>query len=205
MHGDSCSLLPPRRPRLTLRLLLVCSNGLRIGVLITPHNPRLIRTLSQTAMLMKISSPADVLFSALLTCPTSPTASNSSFVDWFLAENKRRLGEAHGLVRRWFEKRGVEVANTCAGHFCWVQLGRKMGWTTVEQEKKGFQALLDGGVYLGASGTPCLLFLLLRLLTTLLRPSPCSSWIGLPRIPTRLVPSDLLGRAADAAERAQSS
>lgn len=128
-----------------------CSNGLRLGVLVMPHNPRLIRTMAQTSMLMKVSSPADVLFSALLTSPRSPTASSATFLDWFIRENRRRLTDAHALVRTWFERRAVRVANSNAGHFCWVQLGERMGWTTLAEEKKGFQQLLDGGVYLGQS------------------------------------------------------
>lgn len=131
-----------------------CLNGFRLGVLITPHNPRLIRTLAQTSMLMKVSSPADVLFSALLTSPTSPTASSATFLDWFIKENQRRLTAAHALVRTWFECRGVRVARSNAGHFCWIQLGERLGWTTLAEEKAGFQQLLNGGVYLGQSLGP---------------------------------------------------
>lgn len=99
-------------------------------------------------MLMKISSPADVLFTSLLTSPPPPGSNAPSYVSWFLAENKIRLGEAHAFLRSWFEERGVVVADVNAGHFVWVNLGKRMGWTTAEEEKKGFQKLLDGGVYI---------------------------------------------------------
>ena len=99
-------------------------------------------------MLMKISSPADVLFSALLTSKSSPTPSNQTFLAWFVKENRRRLTEAHAVVRTWFEERGVRVADSNAGHFCWVQVGERMGWRSVAEEKAGFQKMLDGGVYL---------------------------------------------------------
>lgn len=156
------------------------SNGLRLGVLITQHNPLLLRTLAQTSMLMKISSPADVLFTALLTSPppasaisaSSTVAAPKSYVEWFTQENRRRLTEAHAYVRGWFEERGCPVADSNAGHFVWVDIGARvhwtsfdahavhhadssplalasqMGWTTTEQEKAGFQRLLDGGVYI---------------------------------------------------------
>lgn len=109
---------------------------------------------------MKISSPADVLFTALLTAPAPAPSSSStsssavinssappSYVSWFLSENRTRLAEAHTFLRGWFEARGVRVADVCAGHFVWVNLGERMGWKTEQEEKKGFQVLLDGGVY----------------------------------------------------------
>lgn len=182
-----------------------CSNGLRLGVLLTPHNPRLVRVLAQTSMLMKVSSPADVLFSALLTSPRSPTASNLPFVDWFIGENRRRLTDAHALVRTWFEKRGVRVADSCAGHFAWVQLGDRLGWSTVAQEKAGFQRMLDGGVYLGPS-PPSRTHLFPSSPTgadPLPLPVVCarSPRLGLQRAQGRLVPRDVRGRARDAARR----
>jgi DNA-binding transcriptional MocR family regulator len=169
-----------------------CSNGLRLGVLVTPHNPRLIRTMAQTSMLMKVSSPADVLLSALLTSPTSPTASSATFLDWFIKENRRRLTVAHALVRSWFERRGVRVADSNAGHFCWVQLGERMGWTTLADEKQGFQQLLDGGVYLGQS-LPLPLYKEAQLLT--LGSTSGSSWLGLQRAPAGLDARHLCGRS----------
>lgn len=58
--------------------------------------------MANTSMLMKISSPADVIWSALL--------NDKEKLDKFLALNIERLREASGYARRWFEERGVEVA-----------------------------------------------------------------------------------------------
>lgn len=104
------------------------------------------------SMLMKVSSPADVLWTSLLTAPAPPSSPTySSYLHWFVAENKARLTEAHAYVRGWFVKRGVQVADSNAGHFVWVNLGQRVGWTTAAEEKKGFQTLLDGGVYIVGS------------------------------------------------------
>ena len=114
----------------------------RIGALVTQHNPRLLRTLAQMSIQIKISSPADVIFSSLL---------QSDYLGTFLALNRSRLGEAQAKVRTWFERRGVYVKPCNAGHFVWVHLGPRVGIETKEQELEVFQKLLDGGLYIVSS------------------------------------------------------
>ncbi|WWC58053.1 uncharacterized protein I303_100588 [Kwoniella dejecticola CBS 10117] len=117
-----------------------CSNGLRVGSLISQNNPLLLRAMANTSMLMKISSPADVIWSALLLDPPRLKS--------FIQTNKSKLTEAHAYARGWFVARGIEVANSNAGNFIWVNLGAKLGFTDASSEKKVFQKLLDGGVYI---------------------------------------------------------
>ncbi|KAK1926199.1 pyridoxal phosphate-dependent transferase [Papiliotrema laurentii] len=121
-----------------------CANGLRVGALISQHNALLLRAMANTSMLMKLSSPADVIFSALL--------NDKAFLKNFITTNRQRLGEAYAFTRKWFNDRGVEVAHSNAGHFAWVNLGGRLGFTDAITEKKVFQTLLDGGVYI-APGT----------------------------------------------------
>lgn len=109
-----------------------------IGALITQHNPRLLRTLAQLSIQIKISSPADVIFSTLLTSDYLPT---------FLRLNQSRLSVAQERVRTWFERRKVVVRDCNAGHFVWVNLGPRIGIKTKEEETWIFQKLLDGGLY----------------------------------------------------------
>ncbi|ORX33610.1 pyridoxal phosphate-dependent transferase, partial [Kockovaella imperatae] len=70
----------------------------------------------------------------------------------FIETNRSRLGEAQAFVRNWFEDRGVHVANSNAGNFVWVNLGGALGFDDAVTEKRVFQKLLDGGVYI-APGT----------------------------------------------------
>lgn len=116
-----------------------CANGLRVGALISPHNPLLLRAMANTSMLMKISSPADVIWSTLL--EDRPTLNK------FLATNRARLAEAAAYTRAFFESRGIEVYPSNAGNFAWVNLGPILGIETADEEKRIFQKLLDGGVY----------------------------------------------------------
>lgn len=83
-----------------------CANGLRVGALISQANPLLLRAMAATSMLMKISSPADVIWSALLT--------DREKLGEFVALNRQRLSEAGAFVREWFESRGVPVAHSNA-------------------------------------------------------------------------------------------
>ncbi|EIW73272.1 hypothetical protein TREMEDRAFT_24846 [Tremella mesenterica DSM 1558] len=121
-----------------------CANGLRVGALISQNNPLLLRAMANTSMLMKISSPADVIYSSLLT--------DKEQLHQFIELNRAKLGEAHAYIRNWFEERGVKVADSNAGHFVWVDLGGKLKFRDTPREKRVFQSLLDGGVYI-APGT----------------------------------------------------
>ena len=56
--------------------------------------------------LTTVSSPADVIFSALLNDQDALTE--------FIKTNQARLAEAHKYTRDWFEARGVFVANSNA-------------------------------------------------------------------------------------------
>jgi hypothetical protein len=40
------------------------------------------------------------------------------------------------------------VAPSNAGHFLWVDLGSRLGWTTAEEEEDGFCRLFDAGLYI---------------------------------------------------------
>ncbi|WVQ80398.1 hypothetical protein IAT38_002503 [Cryptococcus sp. DSM 104549] len=116
-----------------------CANGLRVGSLISQNNPLLLRAMANTSMLMKISSPADVIWSTLLLDKTR--------LRNFITTNRERLAEAQAFTRSWFEARGVEVADSNAGNFIFVNLGARLNFTDAHTEKKVFQKLLDGGVY----------------------------------------------------------
>jgi hypothetical protein len=42
----------------------------------------------------------------------------------------------------------VVLIENCRGHFVWVNLGERLGFQDALTEKKIFQKLLDGGVYI---------------------------------------------------------
>ncbi|WVN87327.1 uncharacterized protein L203_102505 [Cryptococcus depauperatus CBS 7841] len=116
-----------------------CANGLRVGSLVSQSNPFLIRVMSNTSMLMKLSSPADIIWSNLL--------QNKVALTKFITTNCQRLAEAQAFTRKWFEGRGVQVGDSNAGNFIFINLGKSMGFHDAKSEKRLFQKLLDGGVY----------------------------------------------------------
>lgn len=57
-------------------------------------------------MLISVSSPADVIFSALL--------NDKVALNGFIKTNQSRLAEAQAYTRGWFQDRGVTVADSNA-------------------------------------------------------------------------------------------
>ncbi|GAA6063704.1 hypothetical protein JCM10212_004431 [Sporobolomyces blumeae] len=129
------------------------SNGLRGANLVCQHNAAILSGLSTTAMMMRIGSPTDVLWSALLTSDELP---------FYLAENRRKLAEGYRFLTAWLESQEIPFTPSNAGHFlladfrsvvvevvgsCKASSGRAQ--VTTEQEVELLNRLVDGGVYLG--------------------------------------------------------
>ncbi|KAJ9111030.1 hypothetical protein QFC22_006626 [Naganishia vaughanmartiniae] len=153
-----------------------CSNGLRFGTLISQHNPECIRAVMSIALFMKVSSPADTLFYAMLSSPSPnlpssescstentiqaiksatdaidpirPSQIEDSFAAWFIAENRRRLTDSAGYMTQWFTDRGFNVYPANAGHFLWVDFAGKVGWDTWAKELDGFHGVFEQRVYI---------------------------------------------------------
>ncbi|GAA5823567.1 hypothetical protein JCM3770_002787 [Rhodotorula araucariae] len=88
-------------------------NGLRLGVLVSQANPDIHTAVESSALLMKVSSVADALFSSLLLSPALAT---------FLALNQARLAAAYSRATAFLAAHGVPYRPASAGHFVWVDL-----------------------------------------------------------------------------------
>lgn len=150
--------------------------GNSFGTLISQHNPECIRAVISIALFMKVSSPADTLFYAMLSSPaptlstckeidssqtlnviksacdaidsSNPSDIEDSFASWFVAENRRRLTESAAYMTNWFLDRGFKVYPANAGHFLWVDFGDRVGWDTWDKELDGFNGLFEQRVYI---------------------------------------------------------
>ena len=113
---------------------------------VSPHESGL----SHPMLTQPVSSPADIIWSHILSSPSTLSS--------FLAENHRRLTEAHAFIQGWFQDRGVPVSYSNAGNFVWVRLGAipHVGIKGARDEKRVFQRLLDGGVYIVSRHLPSL-------------------------------------------------
>lgn len=105
---------------------------------------------------------SDIIWSNIL--------NDRKWLDWFLAENRRRLTQAARETKQWFKNRGVPVAKANArvirplllsvrhlpnlsllphrGNFFMLDLSEKLGIKTEAEEKEVSERLLDAGVYL---------------------------------------------------------
>ncbi|TIC03995.1 PLP-dependent transferase [Wallemia mellicola] len=90
------------------------SNGLRVGGLISQYNRDLISALATSAILMKLSSPSDILWRTLL--------ADEKFMDWYIPENQRRLSDSYNFATDWCKRLGIPYEKACAGFFFLIDL-----------------------------------------------------------------------------------
>ncbi|KAK0568800.1 hypothetical protein OC861_001577 [Tilletia horrida] len=89
-------------------------NGIRVGCLVTQHNPGLLSAMKMTAKLAMVGSPSDALFSALL--------SDKAFFPSFVATNRQRLTAAYETIKSWAQHHKLKYHPSNAGHFIMLDL-----------------------------------------------------------------------------------
>ncbi|KAG9124277.1 hypothetical protein FRC07_012158 [Ceratobasidium sp. 392] len=122
------------------------SSGLKVGSLISQHNPDLLLLVERAIQALPMSSASDALFTRVL--------SDVSFCNWFLEENRRRLSKAFEIVGDWCTYHELPFVPASAGVFFVVDLAPLLGRvagpgaTAYEQTIAGFRAMQDAGVYI---------------------------------------------------------
>jgi aspartate/methionine/tyrosine aminotransferase len=93
------------------------ANGLRIGCVISQHNPALISALKAHALYMFPSGPSDHIACKVL--------KNDEWTDWYIKENQKRLSENYALTVKFLKEHGVPYyLGSNAAFFVWVDLGQ---------------------------------------------------------------------------------
>ncbi|GAA5906199.1 hypothetical protein JCM6882_006074 [Rhodosporidiobolus microsporus] len=125
------------------------ANGLRAANLICQDNPKLMGALASTAMPMRMGSPTDALWSALLNSPDLPT---------YLSLNRQALSRAYTYLSAWLKAQDIPYRPANAGHFILADFrelvsrmeGKKEEQPSKEQEIAFLNRLVDKGlVYFG--------------------------------------------------------
>ncbi|TKA55526.1 hypothetical protein B0A53_02702 [Rhodotorula sp. CCFEE 5036] len=139
------------------------ANGFRAGAMVCQHNDKLLQAISANAMTMRMGSPTDILWSALL---------NSDELPSYLARNQRVLSRAYTYLTTWLQAHHLPYTPANAGHFVLVDFrkhveaiadervlekGEEPGRRETDAEESGrfkheivlLNRLVDGGVYLG--------------------------------------------------------
>lgn len=124
------------------------ANSLRIGCVVSQHNPPLMSVLDAHAA---YSFP-----SALLDFMACTILEDKRFVDKFITESQRRLAENYALTTAFLRKHGIAFQEANAGVFVWVDLGQawrrrnaKMrnlpdgGWVLLSDEMDGATNVTD--------------------------------------------------------------
>ncbi|GJN90305.1 hypothetical protein Rhopal_003314-T1 [Rhodotorula paludigena] len=104
-------------------------NGLRIGVLVSQANPDVHVAIESSALLMKVSSAADMLWSSLLL--DDPSLST------FLTLNLSRLRAAYARTVAFLTTHEIPFRPAEAGHFVWVDLTRYLPPCGNDMEREG--------------------------------------------------------------------
>lgn len=92
------------------------ANGIRMGALISQHNPQLHQALTPISIYSYVSSLAESLTTKLLY--------DDEWVDWYIAENHQRLKRNYDHVVHWAESHNIEYhKGVCAAFFLWVNFG----------------------------------------------------------------------------------
>jgi len=90
------------------------ANGFRIGVLISQANSDLLHAIFVTSLFMMVSSPANALWSKIL--------SDNEFLRSFFSVNQKRLGAAFEFVADWLRFHNIPYIPSNAGHFMMINL-----------------------------------------------------------------------------------
>ncbi|RMD43003.1 hypothetical protein DV735_g2086, partial [Chaetothyriales sp. CBS 134920] len=93
------------------------ANGLRVAFIISQHNPQVRTALVPVVIYSFASSLAESVVTKLLM--------DDEYVDWYTAENCRRLRRSHERVVEWADHHGLEYAKGVnAAFFMWLNLGK---------------------------------------------------------------------------------
>ncbi|PWN47858.1 PLP-dependent transferase [Violaceomyces palustris] len=91
-------------------------NGFRLGVLISQRNKDLMSAMTGLGILYQSSAPAGALWYTWL--------EDSEFLNWYLAENRRRLSVAYEYITDWFKHHRIPYVPANSGHFVMEDFSR---------------------------------------------------------------------------------
>ncbi|KAJ7099870.1 PLP-dependent transferase [Mycena crocata] len=112
------------------------ASGFKLGLVISPANPKLIKLLRPLFNATPISAASDLLFARVL--------GDKPFVAQFLADNSAALGKAYELVARWMLFHNLPFTRANAGVYVVVDLASFI--TRTSEPSEGDTEKLDRAV-----------------------------------------------------------
>lgn len=102
-------------------------NGLRAGVLLSPSNPSLLKSLKSVALFAWPASVTDLYWTTLL--------NDRTFLDNYFKENARRLGEGYMRLTEFLRSQGVKwVEGSNSGFYLWADFRGVLGEAIVVRD-----------------------------------------------------------------------
>lgn len=92
------------------------ANGIRVGTIVSQSNPSLHAAMVAVGLYSSMSSISDHI--------TSNVLEDDAWVEWYMAENQKRLSKQYKKAVAWANKNGITYApGANAAFFLWVDLG----------------------------------------------------------------------------------
>ncbi|GLJ27271.1 hypothetical protein SUGI_0535240 [Cryptomeria japonica] len=109
--------------------------GFRVGAIYS-YNNTVVTAARRMSSFCMVSSQTQHLLSTML--------SDSKFVNYYIAENKKRLSDRHKLLVSGLDKAGIKHLEGSAGLFCWVNMSHLLPSNDLEGELKLWKRVLYG-------------------------------------------------------------
>lgn len=91
-------------------------NGFRIGIVISQHNPTLLKAVQAESMFQQVASPAAALLGTMI--------EDETFINWFIDQIPFRLSAAFDYVSAFLQHHQVPFGPSNSGHFLLIDLRR---------------------------------------------------------------------------------
>ncbi|KAK6599247.1 ACC synthase [Botrytis cinerea] len=117
-----------------------CSNGLRVGCIISQHNPTLHRTLGAISKFAWASSLSDHVWTLML--------NDQKFLDYYFSTLAQKMRNAYELCTRRLKEFNISYIPASCGPFIWIDLRSYLTSPTIEAERILSWKMLKHGIWL---------------------------------------------------------
>ncbi|KAK0557186.1 hypothetical protein OC846_000636 [Tilletia horrida] len=115
------------------------TNGFRVGVLISQHNPELMVAMFSYSLFSQPGSVAGAMWRDWIY--------DKEFLSWYLKENLHRLRDMFEYVARWLSHHSIPYTPCNAGHFLLIDLSKFLPSPTHKEEDHLLDRMIDDKVF----------------------------------------------------------
>lgn len=116
-----------------------CANGVRIGSVISPFNPTILKAVKSITSFSRPSSMAELAWLNLM--------EDEKFLDWYFPALQHKMTEAYNYCTSVLKQHGVPYTACSAASFIWLDLSHYLHELSVEAEMDLAWRLARNGVW----------------------------------------------------------